>query len=760
MFRFVIVLLLVVICSAEVRAQGSLPRPEHPRPDRLRSEWMNLNGTWEFAETDNSADQSFLGERDYPDKIVVPFCRESVLSGLGRTGFVKNVWYRRTFERPADWKSPRTLLHIGACDWRTWVWVNGRLSGEHTGGSAPLDFDVTDLLRPGTNTVIVRAFDDTRSGLQALGKQCDQLNSYSCFYTRTTGIWQTVWLEGVGASYLSDCRIEPDPEHTRFTIQTEVTGPSQGLTIRAVAYAGKKQVASAETPADWRNGRLVLNLSAKRLWSPKDPFLYTLRLTLARGNQVEDQLDTYAGLRSVTVRGTALLLNGKPIFQRLVLDQGFYPDGIWTAPSDAALKRDIDLSRAAGFNGARLHQKVFEPRFLYWADRMGYLVWGEFPNWGLNYTRAEVNLPVIQEWGEVVRRDRNHPSIIGWSPFNETPKEAVPLQNAVVSLTRLLDPSRPVLDTSGWTHGLPDAEVLDMHDYDQNPASFRARWLDTFLARASLPVRYGGQHSPSIPFFVSEFGGIGWATGEGWGYGNSPKTLQEFYTRYKGLTDALLDNPRMFGFCYTQLTDVEQERNGIYTYDRKPKFDMKRIQAVNARAAKFETNPALEAGAEPLQWRVLVGAAPDGALARPWRYTETEPPTGWNRPDFADSGWKEACGGFGKKEGVEGVLQTPWTTKDIWLRQSFEANGQSFTKALLVLHFDNAAEVTLNGLPVWKSASGAWNDRYEGFDVTRAVRSALKPGRNVIAIHCHQDTGGQFIDAALLLGDKASKGLK
>jgi hypothetical protein len=272
-------------------------------------------------------------------------------------------------------------------------------------------------------------------------------------------------------------------------------------------------------------------------------------------------------------------LNGKPVFQRLVLDQGFYPDGIWTAPSDEALRRDIELSKAAGFNGARLHMKVFEPRLLYWADKLGYLGWGEFPCWGLEYTKPEVNLPMMREWTEVIRRDRNHPCIILWCPFAETCEEAVPLQNAVVSLTRDLDPSRPIIDASAWTHGLPDLEILDVHDFDQDPSAFREKW---------------SKKESAIPFMVSDYGGIGWDIEEGWAYGEAPKDLDEFYARHADLTHVLLENRFMFGFCYCQLTDVEQERNGIYTYDRRPKFDIAGIKAVNSRAAAYEKDPPVE----------------------------------------------------------------------------------------------------------------------------------------------------------------------
>jgi hypothetical protein len=582
-------------CSAAVSAETAAPpRPEHPMPQMQRTEWLNLNGIWEFAETDNTKDTSWLSDKAYPDKIVVPFCRESKLSGLARTGFIKNVWYRRTFRKPADWKSARVRLHVGACDWRTSVWINGQPAGKHLGGSAPFCFDVTDLLKLGDNTVVIHAFDDTRSGLQANGKQqWQQEKSDGCLYTRTTGIWQTVWLEGVGSTFISDVRIEPDVKQSRVLLRPEVDGSCDGLTLKAVALADGKEVASAECPADWRNNQLVLNLSDKRLWSVEAPFLYDLKLVLLHAGQPLDQLDSYFGLREVTIRGAAILINGKPVFQRTVLDQGFYPEGIWTAPSDEALRRDIELSQAAGFNGARLHQKVFEPRFLYWADKLGYMVWGEFPSWGLNYNNHAVDLPVIDEWREIVRRDRNHAAIVGWCPFNESCPEAEPLQNSVVNLTRAIDPSRPIIDSSGWYHGLPNPDVLDAHDYEENPAKFRATW-DAAFASGVLAAKYRGASRSKcpIPFFVSEYGGIGWNIGSGgFGYGETPKDIEAFYARFKGVTDVQLNNPHLFGYCYTQLTDVEQENNGIYYYNRKPKFDVERLRKIQSRPAAYEKTP-------------------------------------------------------------------------------------------------------------------------------------------------------------------------
>jgi len=748
--RYLPLIAALVLFGLQVSAI-SVPRPEHPFPQMRRAQWLNLNGTWEFAETDESADAAYLSDKPYPDKIIVPYCRESKLSGLARTGFVKNVWYRRTFELPKSWRSPRTILHIGACDYTTRVWLNGTLLGEHIGGSAPISFEITNHLKPGENTVIVGAYDDVRTGLQAGGKQSPQLESFGCLYTRTTGIWQTVWLEGAGRSYIRDLRVEPDPAGSRVLLQAEVDGPDQGVQLVVTARAGGKIVGQATVPASWRDTRAVLNLSKKRLWSVADPFLYDLRLSLVKAGKVIDSVDSYFGLRSVSIRGAAILINGKPVFQRLVLDQGFYPDGVWTAPTDAELRRDIERSKLLGFNGARLHQKVFDPRFFYWADKLGYLLWGEFPNWGMSYTNPAINLPVMNEWVEILRRDRNHPSIIGWCPFNETNADPAELQNTIVRLTWLVDPSRPVIDTSGYVHSIPNPDVLDAHDYDQNPAMFRARWCDSFGPASAIPARYqAGANYAGVPFMVSEYGGTFWGKTGGFGYGVTPKDMEAFYTRYAGLTDALLDSRYMFGSCYTQLYDVEQEQNGMYTYDRKLKFDAKRIRKINSRQAECERNPPFEPP-KPVSasWKVLVGAVPDNQLAREWRYT-TDPPMGeWAKPDYDDSSWNVGLAGFGDKGGWSWAIRTPWNTSDIWLRQEFAYDGGSFNQALLVAHYDNETEVYLNGMPVWTGQG--WNDQYDGFAVTKGVKNAIKPGQNVLAIHCHQDTGGQFIDVALLI---------
>lgn len=743
-----ITLIIAFLIPSTMNA-SEIPRPEHPRPDRVRAEWLNLNGVWEFVETDD--DKALLQPGiDFPDRIVVPFCRESALSGLGRKGFARNVGCRRHFRIPANWTSERVRLHFGAVDWRATVWVNGVRVGSHVGGNAPFSFDVTEQLRDGENELVVHAFDDPRSGLQALGKQSSRPESHGIFYTRTTGIWQTVWIEGVGESYVEDFVVTPNLQKSRFELRAEISHGSANQRLRAEVFEGDRRVAVAESDGDWRHPRIELPLANPKLWSPANPHLYRLRLTLWDDGREVDRVDSYAGMREVTIRGAAILINAEPTFQRLVLDQGFYPEGVWTAPTDEALRRDIELAQAAGFNGARLHQKVFEPRFLYWADKLGYLVWGEAPSYGANYANPEVNLPILDEWVEILQRDRNHPSVVGWCPFNETMREAIPLQYSVVELTKQIDPTRPVIETSGWSHGHPNPEVLDAHDYEQDPGVFRARWKDRFSSGTALPARYS--RTPVVPFMISEYGGIGWDVGRGWGYGNVPRTLDEFYSRYQALTDALLDNPRMFGFCYTQLTDVEQERNGLFTFDRRPKFDLERIRAINSRPAAYEKSPPVSLGSPKEDaWEVVVGAYPDGELSREWRFTFDSPPPGWEANGFDDTAWQVGHSGFGRKEGWESSIRTLWTTQDLFCRQVFEWGRAKTTAVRLVLHYDNATTVYLNGAALWSSARGAWNDRYEGYDVTGSFLMAVLPGRNVLAVHCHQDEGGQFLDLALLV---------
>ena len=550
----------------------SIPRPEYPRPQMARKEWMNLNGEWQFClDQGRSGRERGLHEAaSLPDTIVVPFCPESRLSGIGHTDFIACVWYKRTVSLPGEWTGSgrKTLLHIGACDYETQVWVNGQSVGTHTGGYISFSFDITAALKPGENQITICATDTLRTQEQPSGKQSHAYGSYGCFYTRTTGIWQTVWLENVPEAYIARLTYTPDIETGTLWIEA-VCENAHGRALRAEARFAGEPMGQAQGTVSGRVARVALKLQKTILWSTDSPALYDLALTLG-----EDSVESYFGMRSIAFDGGKLLLNGKPLFQRLVLDQGFYPDGIYTAPSDAALEGDIRLSMDMGFNGARLHEKIFEERFLYHCDRLGYLVWGEHANWGLDISRPAAWRNFLPEWLEELERDVNHPALIGWCPLNETQEnQDNDFVRFLVNVTRAYDPTRPVLDASGWTHvdGLCGA-LTDCHNYEQDPEKFAAQ-ID----------------AKGYPMFVSEFGGIRWSDDAGgWGYGEGPKSEAEFLSRYEGLVKALLSRPGVYAFCYTQLTDVEQEQNGLYTYDRKPKFDPAIVRAINTARAAIE----------------------------------------------------------------------------------------------------------------------------------------------------------------------------
>ena len=575
-------------------SQHDIPRPEYPRPQMTREAWMNLNGEWEFEidQARSGKSRGLYRTEHLSGHILVPFCPESSLSGVGNQDFMSCVWYRREVELPPDWMEDirrnvaSVYLHIGAVDYSAALYVNGEEAGSHRGGYTPFTADITAFLKEeGPQVVTVCAEDDVRSHRQPAGKQCAEYASHGCFYTRTTGIWQTVWLEKAPKNHIRSFRIYPDAENASVRIHVEAEGAGS---LEVSAFYGGRLQGTAKTYLRGE-GDVVLTLAEKHLWEPGAGRLYDLCLVFE-----EDRVGSYFGLRSVRLEGMKFLINGRSVFQRLVLDQGFYPDGIYTAPTAQALLQDIELSLAAGFNGARLHEKVFDPLFLYYCDRMGYLVWGEYANWGMDVTDAGALAVYLPEWLEAVDRDFNHPSIIGWCPFNETwdfegRKQCDDVLRLVWQMTKRTDPTRPCIDTSGNYH--VETDIFDLHDYDQDPDAIRERYrplaADGVLAdRYSRRQRYGGQ-----PVFISEYGGIKWDPegGEnGWGYGNGPKTEEEFIGRYRGLTQALLDNEKLFGFCYTQLYDVEQERNGLYTYHRVPKFDMDVIKKINSGPAAIE----------------------------------------------------------------------------------------------------------------------------------------------------------------------------
>lgn len=569
-----------------------IPRPEHPRPDRFREHWMNLNGRWEcrFDPGQSGQAQQWFTDVPYDQEILVPFCIESDLSGLGYKDFMPGVWYRRTFRVPDRWKAGRVLLHVGACDYVSRVYLNGVCVGLHHGGFSSFSFDITARLRDGENTLVIEVLDNLRGGEQPAGKQCPEFHSRACSYTRTTGIWQTVWLEAVPQSYVGPFRLRPDVDNRRVTITASPAGTPAAGTLEAKVLADGKCVARGSVCIHGGPVQLTLDIPEAVTWQPGRPFLYDVELTLSTPAG-RDVVKTYFGLRKIHTAGRTVYLNNEPLFLRMMLDQGFYPDGIFTAPNDDALRRDIELSQALGCNGARLHQKVFEPRFLYWADRMGYLVWGELGDWGCNLGKLPAVGNLFGEWLEVLPRDWNHPSIIGWCPLNERQDtNSCPkwIPAYLYSLTKALDPDRLAIDVSGYVHhAAVPSDVYDVHNYAA-PAELKA--MTTALAEEnwSAACKNYPQDTPydgTKPYFNSECGGIWWnprSEGGDWGYGDRPGSEEEFVTRYCETIRMHNNTPNLAGWCYTQLYDIEQETNGLYYYDRTPKFSpaiMARLRA-------------------------------------------------------------------------------------------------------------------------------------------------------------------------------------
>ncbi len=587
---------LVLFGLALLALAEETPRPEYPRPEMVRQDWLNLNGWWDFA-LDLSAsgeEKEFVQGRGFDKKIRVPFAPESELSGIGHPDFMDAVWYKRTFALPESWKGKKVLLHFEACDYETTVWLNGKKVGGHSGGYTPFSFDLTDNLVSGNNLLVVRAYDDVRSGLQPAGKQSQRLHSYSCLYRRTTGIWQTVWLEPVGQNSIEKYTVLSNVDNGEALVCVHLQrAPEEGTVGLRVSAGGRE-----ETAAEKRAEKLVaftVKLKNPKLWEIRRPHLYDLEISYSRKNRVEDRVSGYFGLRKFEARGDKLFFNNRPLFLRTVLDQGFYPDGIYTAPSDEALKNDIAISLGLGFDGARLHQRVFERRFLYWADRLGYIVWGEYADWGIDLSKPESYLIFTREWGEAMERDISHPSLVGWCPLNERWEPSYPgTIEAIFRLTKLLDPSRPAIDASGGYH-FASPDVYDSHNYEQNVEKFKAAY-DGLLQSPPVIFVNGDKerHVPyqGQPYFVSEYGGIWWNPGQedekAWGYGARPRNKEEFLERYKRLTEALLFNPKVAGFCYTQLYDIEQEVNGLYAFDRKAKFDPEFFKRVNQQKAAIE----------------------------------------------------------------------------------------------------------------------------------------------------------------------------
>jgi hypothetical protein len=687
--------------------------PEYPRPQLVRRDWLNLNGLWQLAF--GKPDDAVPAGKDLGRQVLVPYPIESALSGVME--HADRVWYRRTVELPAAWKGRRVLLHFGAVDWEATVYVNGKEVGSHRGGYDGFSFDVTEALKPdGPQELIVKVFDPTDQGDQPRGKQV--LKPGGIFYTPCTGIWQTVWLEPVPESRIERLVLVPDVDASCLRLTVATAGRERGGEIEAVVRDGSREVARVEGEAN-REIRIPIPKDALKLWSPERPFLYDLAVTLQKGKNVLDEVTSYFGMRKIDLAKDAqgfvrMRLNGEFVFQIGPLDQGFWPDGIYTAPTDEALRFDIEVTRQLGFNATRKHVKVEPERWYYWCDKLGLLVWQDMPS--ANNRTPESKQQFERELVRMVEGLRNHPSIIMWIPFNEgwgqhdTPR--------YVELLKKLDPSRLVNNASGWT----DQKVGHVHDVHAYPGP---------AAPKPESDRAG---------VLGEFGGLGlgidghtW-TAKHWGYrGTSGR--DDLTRRYQNLlrgVHGLREFQGLSAAIYTQITDVETECNGLLTYDRaiiKP--DVEKVAAANR-------------GQVP-KTRVLVPTSEAEGLA--WRYTFDKPAEGWQKPGFDDSAWKEGPGGFGTKGTPGSVVRTEWKTPEIWLRRTFEmpnAQGEMF----LLVHHDEDVEVYLNGVLAAKATG--FTVGYEEMTLTPEGRQALRPGKNVLAVHCKQTQGGQYIDVGIV----------
>jgi beta-galactosidase/beta-glucuronidase len=596
----------------------TVPRPEYPRPQLRRQDWTNLNGEWSFAFDDPDAglangwqntDVATLRSNDSPfdRKITVPFCYQSKHSSIGDTAFHDIVWYARTFESPSL-GDERLLLHFGAVDYRAAVWVNGTQVATHEGGHTPFSADVTHALAgdAGNNILVVRAEDPSRDVTIPRGKQYWKERSEGIFYTRTTGIWQTVWLEPVNRSRIDSIRLTPDVDAASIEVEVSIEGTEPEMSLRATVefdgdqvlediFSVRSSLVERTLPllrrGDAPDTSHLADWPGPALWSPEHPNLYDLQLELLDpDDEVLDRVDSYFGMRKIEAKDGKVLLNDRPLYQRLVLDQGYFPQGILTAPTDEDLCRDVELAKEMGFNGARKHQKVEDPRWLFWADTLGFLVWGEMAN-AYQYSPAYVRR-LTAEWQEAVIRDYNHPCIVAWIPMNESwgvPNLASDRSQtehllALYHLTRSLDPTRSVVSNDGWEHAITD--LCTIHDYRDAEAlakSYATPESAVAAEPADRSVYVPGYAYRGEPILITEFGGIAYSGDEeGWGY-STVAGGDEFLERYEALIAALLRCQPVQGFCYTQLTDVEQEVNGLLAYDRKPKANLDRIRKITTR---------------------------------------------------------------------------------------------------------------------------------------------------------------------------------
>ncbi len=722
---------LVTRWAGQVGPDAALP--EYPRPMMVRKEWTNLNGLWEYAIIPGGI--SAMRPDRYDGRILVPFCVESSLSGVGRRLAPDEVlWYRRFFELPKTWPGRHVLLHFGAVDWECRVWVNGREAGSHKGGYDPFSFDVTDFLKDGANELIVLVRDPTSSGTQPRGKQNEVEGGIN--YTSTSGIWQTVWMEPVSAAFIESLNIVPDIDRGLVSITVNSPGAAGADRVSIAAKAGGETIAEAEgVPGE----TVELKIDKAEQWSPENPFLYDLVIALERDGEAVDRVGSYFAMRKISVGRDVdgiprILLNNEPLFQFGLLDQGFWPDGIYTAPTDEALRYDIEVTKKLGMNLIRKHVKIEPDRWYYHCDRLGVLVWQDMPS-GEAEKSEESGKQFRIELKAMIDALRNHPSVVVWIPFNEGWGQHDSV--GIADWVKACDPTRLVTEASGWKdNGAGD--IRDVHSY---PA----------------PDFYEIVHSRPMPepeagraIVIGESGGVGvnipghlWKEDDGWGWLNlsDSRALTDFYVILLSRFHQLI--PR--GLCaavYTQTTDIETECNGVMTYDREViKLNVSEA-ADAARRLRLTRAPV---------FKTLVPASLESPQA--WKYATSAQAAGWMEPGFDDRNWKIGHGIFGSARKAQNVpIGTIWTEKEIYLRRTFVLSKVPDEFGLRICH-DEDADVYINGKLV-KTVEG-WKERDGYLTALKDIvvgpgASTLREGENVLAVHCRQTGGSQTIDVGLL----------